>query len=258
MNVLGYWNVLKGQRRVVLIGLAVTVALTFLALYRVSPSGISLRSAPVYVAESTLFVTAGEGTATTGSVSADYLGQIYAQLAHSDAVRRLIDPTLERDLDYSVQSVTGSLGTPLPIIAVSAYSGTPQSAVALANRVSASLRDYVARSEADEPERRRASLTIVARPEEASVFTGVRFTPALMLFILGITGTVVVAFTRYNIQLSRTAEPVEKGADEENQVRLAQDEEADRDSASIKLQAVEPRAAEQSRRPPARRGRWTS
>ena len=39
MNLLGYWKVLKSQRKVVLIGVAVTALLAFLALFRVSPEG---------------------------------------------------------------------------------------------------------------------------------------------------------------------------------------------------------------------------
>jgi capsular polysaccharide biosynthesis protein len=201
VNLLGYWGVLKSQWRVVAIGIALSLLLSALALYRVSPDGVSLRSPPVYVAKSTLLVGGGGGAQAIGTtVAPEYLAQIYAQLAQSDAVRRLVDPTLKRALTYGVDPVTGiNSGTPLPLLSVSAYSTSQSAAIALANRVARSLVTYVATSRTL-PKAQRSSLTVVARPDKADVFKGKRLTPSLMLFVLGITGTVFLAFTRHNLR----------------------------------------------------------
>ena len=207
VNLLGYWGVLKSQWGIVVLGIAVSVLLSVLALYRVSPDGVSLRSPPVYVAKSTLLVTGGVPRADGTSVAPEYLAQIWAQLAQSDAVHRLIDPTLKRDLWYGVDPVTGvNSGTPLPLLSVSAYSTSPSNSVALANRVARSLKQYIATTQRTFPKRQQSTLTIVARAVKADVFKGKRLTPSLMLFVLGITGTIFLAFTRHNLRLARSVD----------------------------------------------------
>jgi len=178
-----------------------------LAVYRVSPDGVALRSPPVFVAKSTLLVNGGAPRADGTTVAPEYLAQIWAQFAQSDAVRRLIDPTLKRDLWYEVDSVTGiNSGTPLPLLSVSAFSTRSAESVAQANRVAGALEKYIASTQRALPKRQRSTLTTIARADKAEVFKGKRLTPGLMLFVLGITATVLVAFTRYNIRLGRRAE----------------------------------------------------
>ena len=242
MNLLGYWDVLRGQKRVVIIGLVVTLALSALALLRVSPDGVSLRSPRVYVAKATMFVT--QGQARPGEPSppgAEYQAQIFAQLAYSDSVRLLIDPTLKRQIEYSVDSITGQLGTPLPLISVSALATTPAGAVALANRVSESLQKYIGETQvkAKVPKSQRASMAIIARPDDptdAEVFRGIRLTPPLMLFVLGFTATVFLAFTRHNLRLGR------QGGAQAAQPSEAQPESLASGQPSLPVQALERRA----------------
>ena len=246
VNLLGYWGVLKSQWGIVVLGIAVSALLSVLALYRVSPDGVSLRSPPVYVAKSTLLVTGGVPRADGTSVAPEYLAQIWAQLAQSDAVHRLVDPTLNRDPAYGVDPVTGvNSGTPLPLLSVSAYSTSPSNSVALANRVARSLEQYIATTQRTLPKRQQSTLTIIARPVKADVFKGKRLTPSLMLFVLGVTGTVFVAFTRHNLRLARQEEEEAR----ESQLQSPQPEYVVDDSAAVPLEPLERRVAAGGVRP---------
>jgi capsular polysaccharide biosynthesis protein len=206
LNLLGYWKVLKSQKRVVFIGILVSLVLAALALFRISPDGVSLRTPPVYEATSTLLVTAGTSRDGSPTVAPEYQAQIYAELAAGDAVRRIVDPTLKRELVYSVDPVSGGNGTPLPLITVTAFSPEPRKALTLANRVREALKSYVVSTQAAQPEARRTKLTTIAHANKATVYSGARTTPGLMLFVLGLTGTVFIAFTRHNLSLARRLE----------------------------------------------------
>jgi hypothetical protein len=205
LNMLGYWKVLKSQKRVVIIGVLVSIAVATLAMFRISSGGVSMRSPAVYEAKSTLLVKAGASRDGVPTVAPEYQAQIFAELADGDAVRRMIDPTRKRELAYSVDPVSGASG-PLPLITVTAFSPDQRAAMALSNRVGAALTTYVASTQQKLPPARRTTLSTVARADEATVFSGARKTPAMMLFVLGISGTVFLAFTRHNLRLARRLE----------------------------------------------------
>lgn len=214
MSLLSYWKVLKSQRRIVAIGLAVTLLLMVLSLVRISPSGVALRSPRVYIATSTLLLeqsdqVGGGGAAAFQPGAMEYLAGIYAQLAGSNAVRRLVDPTLKQVLEYGVAREKDDSGNGLPLIDVSAFSTTPAAAAALANRVARALQNYIVANEASKKGASRAAVSIVVRPltSDARLFQGIRLTGPLMLFVLGVAATIFAAFTRHNIQLGRRASP---------------------------------------------------
>jgi hypothetical protein len=231
VNLLAYWQVLKAQRVIVLVGTAIAVLLAFMALVRVSPSGVAYRSPPTYVAGTTLFVTqpgfpwgrtvlneylkaqGGGPNAQPVSKFADpgrlsYLAAIYARLAGGDAVKKIIDPTGKKSLRYEVSQAVTSDGSVYPLINISAFSQTPSQAISLANRVAAALKTYVARNqtEGDIPAATRVSLPTVNRADRATVFQGVKFTAPLMLFVLAMALTIFAAFVRQNVQLGRSAQ----------------------------------------------------
>jgi len=231
VNLLAYWQVLKAQRTVVIVGTAVAVLLAAMALVHVSPSGVAYRSPPTYVATTTMFVTqpgfpwgrtvlneylkaqGGGPNAAPVPKYADpgrlaYLAGLYARLAGGDGVKKIVDPTGKKSLRYQVDQVTTSDGSPFPLINVSAFAGSGPAAVSLANRVSAALQTYVARNQTlgNVPEATRVSLPFVHRAERAKVFEGVKYTAPLMLFVLGMAVTIFVAFVRHNVQLGRAAQ----------------------------------------------------
>lgn len=231
MNLLAYWQVLKSQRVVVLVGTAVAVLLAFMALVRVSPSGIAYRSPPTYVATTTMFVTqpgfpwgrtvlneylkaqGGGPNAQPVSKFADpgrlsYLAALYARLAGGDGVKKILDPTGKKSLRYQVDQVTTSDGTLFPLLNVSGFAASPKGAVVLANRVADALQTYVASNQnaGNIPAATRVSLPAVKRAEQAKVFEGVKYTAPLMLFVLAMALTIFIAFLRYNVKLGRAAQ----------------------------------------------------
>ena len=231
MNLMAYWQVLKAQRTVLIVGTVVAVLLAALALVRVSPSGVTYRSPATYVAGTTLFVTqpgfpwgrtvlneyvkaqGGGPNAQPVSKFADagrlsYLAGLYSRLAAGDEVKKILDPTGKKSLRYQASQAVTSDGSVYPLINISAFDESPARAIALANRVAAALQTYVARnqSQGDVPTTTRVSLQTVNRADRADVYQGVKYTAPMMLFVLAMALTIFIAFVRYNVRLSKSSQ----------------------------------------------------
>lgn len=213
MDLITYWRVVQRQRRIMLIGLGITIALFTLALFRISPSGIQPRSQPVYIARSTMFLTqsgfplgsiAGGGDPT----QMQYAATVYAQLAQSDAVRQAV--THGKGLPWGdsfqvSQRLTSDNQQSLPLIDVAGVSFSSARAVALANSVPVALQRYIAKRQSENriPDSRRVVLQVIKRPTQAAVLAGRKLTTPIMALLFGLVATLFVAFTVDNVRRQR-------------------------------------------------------
>jgi hypothetical protein len=194
--------------------------LALLAVVHVTERGLEYRSPAVYAAHSTLFVTQGgfpwgrwnlnelrDGVdvprfADPGRM--EYLASLYSELAQtSRAVQAQIDRGGKLPPgSYTVAPVTALDGRPLPLIEVTGMSTLPAQAVSFANRVAEGLRRYVVLNQvaSDVPKASRVQLPIVTRARTAQVLQDVKFTRPILILFLGLIITLVVAFTRDNVQ----------------------------------------------------------
>ena len=57
MDLIAFWNVVKRQQRIVVIGLCIAGVLALVSLIKPTATGLAWRTPPVYDAEATLLVT---------------------------------------------------------------------------------------------------------------------------------------------------------------------------------------------------------
>ena len=220
MDVLAYIGVIRRQWKVVMVGIAISSALSLMAVVRVTQHGLEYRSPPIYAARSTLFVTqagfpwgrwglterrGGEDVprfADPGRM--EYLASLYSELArNSRAVQIQITRggTLPPEA-YHVAPVMTPDGRTLPLIEVLGISESPSRAVLFSNRVADGLRRYVRlNQDADNvPKGSRIQLPVVTRARTADVLQGVKLTRTILILLLGSIVTLVFAFTRDNLR----------------------------------------------------------
>lgn len=258
MDLVTYWQVVQRRRKLMLCGLGVTFVLVLVTLVRVTPSGVSLRSPAVFSGTSTLFVTQkgfpwGRSSGNPRSVDPsrmEYLADLYADIAMSNVVLGRVERRWGKlpDADtYEVGAVARGRRLPqqepglptaapdsrsLPLIEVVGFSPSRGRAVALANHVAVALRAYVEdRQQVNKiPPRARILLPSVTQADRAKVVKGVQLTAPIMIALLGVIGTLFIAFTADNLERQRRlAEALsDPTGDEEQQVHhLAAPSEAE-------------------------------
>lgn len=262
MDLLTYWRVIQRQRRIVVVGLVVTLLLSTALLFKISDSGVGLRTPPVYFAKANLFVTqsgfpwgrsalaeyvrargAGDEAAAVPRFAdparMEYLANLYSELALSDDVRRLVRRngfTLRDSEEYEAVPMTARDGRPLPLIEVSGVSESRARAVLIANRAAGALQTFVAdrQRQSDISEETRIVLPVITRADGAEVLQGVKLTSALMIGLLGVITTLFVAFVVDNVRRQRilSDELEETAADSEASVRRLPSEPASKPTAS--------------------------
>jgi capsular polysaccharide biosynthesis protein len=219
MDLVEYGRVVRRQALIVVVGLTVTFALMFISLVRVSGDGMVLRRPPTYQARSTLLVTQagfplGQAASPDYQQSADtrmqYLAGLYAELATSETVRRVIEhngtrlalPPESYDVTQVIEPVNHQA---LPLIEVVGMTTSEGGAMAIANRVAAGLKRYILvnQNRVRTPKAQRVGLRVVSRADHADVFEGVKLTTPIMLFILGLIVTLASAFARDNLKRNR-------------------------------------------------------
>jgi capsular polysaccharide biosynthesis protein len=219
MDLAEYGHVVRRQALIVLVGLMITFGLMLLSLVRVSGDGMVLRRPPTYQARSQLLVTqagfpvgraAPPDYQQADSARMDYLAGLYAELARSDTVRRVIqsDGTrlpLPRKSYEVTQVITAMNQRTFPLIEVVGIGTSEGAAMAVANRVARGLKQYILvnQNRSRVPQGERVDLRVVTSADRAEVRQGVKLTTPIMLFMLGLIVTLACAFARDNVKRNR-------------------------------------------------------
>jgi capsular polysaccharide biosynthesis protein len=214
-----YVSVLWRHKGVLAAGFVLAIALAFLSVVKVSPSGkLSYRQQQKFVSYVTLLVSQegfpwGRSTLTSsaGSSFADpsrfaELSIIYAHLAVSDDVIRIVKengglPLTDKILADPVIA-NDSSGSVLPFVQISAISTTPASAIGLARRETSSLLTYLRQQQVANqisPEN-RVVVTVVNAAEKSKLYAGRSKVPPIIAFVLVMVLTTGIAFTLENVR----------------------------------------------------------
>ena len=224
MDLALFMRVVWNYRRIVLVGLIVTILLSSLALLRFDSQGVSLRGGEEWTSRATLFVTQPgfpwgrlqpEGEAPSGPSSQNAtrlsgLSTLYSKLVDTDQVSNLMKNSLPDD-GWRVEAapvLDGSgLSNPLPLIQIAALATSAKLAEETAAAAAASLQSYVTtRQDVNAiPEGDRVLLQVIKEPEDADLVSGRSFTLPLVIFLLLGTVTLSVPFVIDNLRRSFAA-----------------------------------------------------
>lgn len=236
MDVALYLRVLWRFRYIVLFGTVVAVALAFLAVFKVNPSGPSLsyRQHKLYQADTTLLVTQvgfpwgrtvlpSDPTTTTPSSQngiqyADpsrfaSLAVFYAHVANGDAVQALVknDPSLRGDFrptDVSQLLATASTPDPstsngvLPFVDIEGLATSPREAVRISTTGAGILRGYIAKQQAAAaiPTNQRVVLSVFKHPDKVVVAVGRKKTLPILIFLTVMMATIGTVLLLENLR----------------------------------------------------------
>lgn len=224
-----YLKVLWRHRLLIAAGVLLALSLAFFSYARVGLDGVkpsvTHREDEVWRSASTLFVTQ-EGFPWGRSILDDVikvggkdglppayiprygdpgrysgLAQLYAALARSDDVQRAVLKDAPAGSRYeTVVAKSADNSTVLPLIHVTGYAGSPQSAEALAHRAAQTFRTYLARQQIQNgiPPDRRVQLTLLSRASEPELFAGRSLVRPAFVFLLVITVFIALAFVADN------------------------------------------------------------
>jgi hypothetical protein len=212
-----YLRVLKRFRVLVAAGLLLACVLAFLSLARVSPTGVTWRKAPTYVAFSRLFVT--QPGFPWGSlrppVSADAnrftsLAILYSQLALSDPVHQILlrSGPVNGTVDVAPVLDPASNNAALPLISVAGFANTPKQAIALSQRETDALLTYIHQQQSTSAisAKDRVLVQLVTRATDAKVFQARKLTLAVVVFLGVLLATFALAFLLENLRPRMRAE----------------------------------------------------
>jgi len=220
-----YADVVSRHRKVVAFGLVLAFVLAFLAMVRVGPSGIGYRQSEEWSSTSRIGVTqqgfpwgrlfAQDATSLTPAEQARRLGIpiadpnrfkdlafLYAELATSDPVRRLMLRSGAIDGDVVAEPVIAENGITLPLIDVTATAESSEKAVALAQRAANALDRYVEQQQLSNrvPASDRVVLLKVLRAEKATITKPRPRTIPVVVFLFVAAATIGLAFLLENLR----------------------------------------------------------
>lgn len=223
-----YARVIWRFRLVCAAGFALAVLLALFAVVRIGPHGLAYRQSQLWSSTTRLGVTqygfpwgrlfavqpSASGVLTPTDTSGKHgipiadpnrfkdLAILYAELATSDPVRRLILRTGPIDGDILAQPVVVQQNQVLPLIDVTAVSKTPGSAVSLSRRASQALAGYIETQQAanDVPSTDRAVLEPILQPVHAGVYRARSKTMAIVIFLAVMFVTIGLAFALENLR----------------------------------------------------------
>ena len=222
-----YADVVARHRTLVICGLVLALSLALLAMVRVGPGGIGYRQSEEWSSTSRLGVTQqgfpwgrlfAQGASTlTPAEQARRLGIpvtdpnrfkdlafLYAELAASDPVRRLMLRSGAIEGEVVAKPVIAENGITLPLIDVTAFAKTHDEATALAQRASGSLAGYVEQQQRSNrvPASDRVVLQRLHRAEEATLVKPRAKTIPIVVFLVVMAGTIGLAFLLENLRPS--------------------------------------------------------
>jgi len=209
-------QVLWRFKPIVLVGLVVAVALATLSIARIGPHGLTYRRSLLWESTTRLGVTSQGSNWSSATSTVDLTGRtmLLAQLVDSDPVTRLI-----RQSEAPKGQVGGTIVTTgwggsinLPLLDITAVSGTPAAAAALASSASRALQTYLGEQQRVDGVSRanRVVLTTVQAPsaQTTTIFRGRSKTIPILVFGVVMFATVGLAFLLENLR-PRLASPRE-------------------------------------------------
>lgn len=231
-------DALRRHRRVVVVGVVLTLVLTVLSVVRISPSGISFRSGQVWSNRATLVLTqqgapelrsvlptttGRNGTALADTSRFTGLIDVYAAMATSDAVfQRLRRQGLVDDQAFqngqspvTAEAVVSTVGTAptvvgggtTPMMTISAIGETSTAARRLTR---AATEAFVAvvnsrQAKAGIPVKDRIRIDVVKSAEPPTLVKPRSKAMPMLVLLAGLIATAAVAFTRDNVARRRGA-----------------------------------------------------
>jgi hypothetical protein len=209
---------------VVIIGVVLAVALAVLSYVRVSPSGISYRSAETWSNQATLVLTqqgapelrsvlpsrpGGFSTSLADTGRFASLIDVYATLATSDAVvgelrrRGLIKPEDLKDgvLPIAAAALPSTVNAATPMMTITGMSSTEPKATTLTIGATKAFLDVLHRRQvaAKIPERDRIEARVVRSSEAPRLVDPRKKAVPVLVLLGGLIATLAVAFTRDNV-----------------------------------------------------------
>jgi hypothetical protein len=224
MDLALFMRVVWRYRRIVLVGLIVTILLSAFALLRFDSKGVTLRGGEEWTSRTTLFVTqpgfpwgrlqpegeAPSGPSTQNATRLSGLSTLYSKLADTDQVIDLMKASLPHD-GWRIEAapvLDGSgLNNPLPLLQIAAVATSAKLAQETAGAAASSLQSYVRTRQENNaiPEGDRVVLQVIKEPEDAKLISGRSFTLPLIIFLLLGTVTLAVPFVIDNLRRSFAA-----------------------------------------------------
>jgi hypothetical protein len=235
MNLIRHFQVLKRGRRVLAVGLLLSIAVAMLATFRVSTNGLAFRKPETWSSTTKLLLTQpgfpwGRSVLPAGSVPAGatavpnptskdelqfadpsrlaYLAWIYSHFLMGDEVRTMIkDKPVGMDIQAGPLSAGGSMSAAsLPIIGLTTTTMTTAAdARHLNDEVRLALEDYLTRQQRQShtPVSDRVVISIVDRPDPVRL-KGHSINLGVMAFLLLMVGTLSLVYLLENLRLHRS------------------------------------------------------
>jgi hypothetical protein len=220
-----YADVVQRHRKLVVCGLLLAFVLAFLTMFRVGLDGIGYRQSEEWSSTARLGVTqqgfpwgrlfAQDSASLTPAEQAKRLGIpiadpnrfkdlafLYAELATSDPVRRLMLRSGEVDGTVTAVPVIADNGITLPLIDVTAVGTSHVAAAELAQRAANALVRYVEQQQLRNrvPASDRVVLQRLLRAEEATVVKPRPKSIPIVVFLVVVAGTIGLAFLLENMR----------------------------------------------------------
>ncbi len=136
------------------------------------------------------------------------LAVLYARMADSDPVRQIIekDGKIGEGKVLADAIISGPNNTViLPMVSVAGIETTQQAAADLSNRAAVALKSYIEQQqvESDIPSDQRVQISVVAEPVKPALFKGRPMTAPILVFALGVIGTIGLVFLLENLRPRR-------------------------------------------------------
>jgi hypothetical protein len=219
-----YADVVSRPRKLVTYGLGLALALALLTMFRVGLDGVGYRQSEEWSSTSRLGVTqqgfpwgrllAQDASSLTpaeakrlGIPFADPnrfkdLAFLYAELADSDPVRRLMLRSGPIDGEVVAKPVIADNGITLPLIDLTAFAASPAAATELAQRTANALATYVAQQQGRSrvPASDRVVLQKLLRAEQATIVKPRPKSIPIVVFLVIVAGTIGIAFLLENLR----------------------------------------------------------
>jgi len=215
------FRVLWRFRVIVGVGLALGLALAFLSMVRVNPTGspvFSYRKHAQFQSETTVLVTvhgflwgnikldAGSvGNVPVGPVDTNVLRNltsVYITTANSDQVLSLLKKSGPINGKIETSQMLAPDSSTLPLMEIDAIASTPQAALSLANRHLAAFRTWLRASQeaSGTPAKNQIVLQAISGPNKPTLLAGRKKTVPILILLATLVAVCGLAFVLENLR----------------------------------------------------------